>query len=137
VERVMEILKEEKGITLLSLVITIIVLIILAGITINSLTGSHVLQKGREATSQTVIDQEEDILVQAMVMAHKSLISGDDVDYSNNKVNLDDVIKESGKLGVEIQEVSGSEQGDTVKVTVADTSRVYKLDLVELTAEKE
>ena len=47
-------MKEAKGITLISLAITIIVLLILAGITIGTLTGENgIIQKAKEAALET------------------------------------------------------------------------------------
>ena len=47
-------LKESKGITLIALVITIIVLLILAGVTIATLTGDNgILKKAGDAKTQT------------------------------------------------------------------------------------
>ena len=49
--------KENEGITLIALVITIIVLLILAGITIATLTGNNgILTKTNEAKEQTEIE---------------------------------------------------------------------------------
>ena len=54
-------LKEEKGITLIALVITIIVLLILAGVTIASLSGQNgILGKASKAKEQTEIGNEKD-----------------------------------------------------------------------------
>ena len=53
----------EKGITLVTLVITIIVLLILAGITIATLTGENgILTKTIQAQNNTVLSQEEEII---------------------------------------------------------------------------
>ncbi|MCI8617894.1 MAG: hypothetical protein HFJ60_06635 [Clostridia bacterium] len=49
--------KNNKGITLVALVITIIILLILAGITINSLTGSGLFKKAELAKEETLIAQ--------------------------------------------------------------------------------
>ena len=52
--------KNEIGITLIALVITIIVLLILAGVSIAMLTGENgVLTKATEAKDQTEIAQEK------------------------------------------------------------------------------
>ena len=45
--------KENKGITLVALVITIIILLILAGITISSLTNTGLFAKAKEARDKT------------------------------------------------------------------------------------
>ena len=58
--------KENKGITLIALVITILILLILAGITIASLTGENgLINRAANAKEQTEIAQEKEILQQA------------------------------------------------------------------------
>ena len=53
-------LKNEKGITLIALIITIIVLLILAGITIGMLTSNNgVLKQGTNARSDNIKGQEK------------------------------------------------------------------------------
>ena len=48
-------LKKERGITLIALVITIIVLLILAGVTIASITGENgILSKATQASQKTI-----------------------------------------------------------------------------------
>ena len=54
--------KENKGITLIALVITIIILIILAGISINLILGQNgVIGKAKKAKNDTEIAQEKEI----------------------------------------------------------------------------
>ena len=54
-------IKKEKGITLIALVITIIVLLILAGITIASLSGENgILTRAQEARNKTIEAQEQE-----------------------------------------------------------------------------
>ena len=53
--------KEHKGITLIALVVSIIVLLILAGISINMLTGQNgILNRTREAKEKTLFSQQEE-----------------------------------------------------------------------------
>ena len=52
--------KQNKGITLIALVITIIILLILAGISIASLTGSGLFEKAGEAKNKSVEAQEQE-----------------------------------------------------------------------------
>ncbi|MCI8617565.1 MAG: hypothetical protein HFJ60_04900, partial [Clostridia bacterium] len=52
--------KKNTGITLVALVITIIILLILAGITINSLTNSGLLGKAQESTRISEIKEIEE-----------------------------------------------------------------------------
>ena len=59
-------MKEQKGITLVALVITIIILLILAGISIASLTGSGLFDKARQAenASKNAQNVENETLTQ-------------------------------------------------------------------------
>lgn len=55
--------KRNKGITLIALVITIIVLLILAGVTIATLTGDNgILTKANKAKETTEIEEEKEII---------------------------------------------------------------------------
>ena len=56
-----ETLKRNKGITLIALVVTIIVLLILAGISIVMLTGQNgILNRANEAKEKTGVEQKEE-----------------------------------------------------------------------------
>ncbi len=50
----------KQGITLIALVITIIILLILAGITISALTNQGLLKNAKEATNRTANAQKEE-----------------------------------------------------------------------------
>ena len=69
--------KKNNGITLIALVITIIVLLILAGVSIATLTGENgILTRANESKTQTEIGEEEEAIRLAYngVMADKSNI---------------------------------------------------------------
>lgn len=60
--------KKEKGITLIALVVTIIILLILAGVTIATLTGDNgILTKANEAKKSTEIENEKEKIVIAVI----------------------------------------------------------------------
>ena len=53
--------RKTKGITLIALIITIIILLILAGITISAFTGENVLlSRGKQASEQSNMKQAEE-----------------------------------------------------------------------------
>ena len=55
--------KQERGITLIALITTIIVLLILAGITIGAITGSNgIIGQAQNAKEETEISQEKEII---------------------------------------------------------------------------
>ena len=75
-------LKESKGITLIALVITIIVLLILAGVTIATLTGDNgILTKAGDAKTQTEQAKEDENLKIAIAGSYGT----------DGKLNLDDL----------------------------------------------
>ena len=62
--------KQENGITLLALVITIIILLILAGITISAITGDNgIIRNAGQAKEETEIANEKEIVEKATVQA--------------------------------------------------------------------
>ena len=83
--------RKEKGITLIALVITIIVLLILAGVVIATLTGDNgILTKAR--TAQATNDEEkakEQIKIAVMGSYGK-----------DGELNYDDLTKNLGQIGI-------------------------------------
>lgn len=60
-------LKEQKGITLVALVITIIVLLILAGVTIAALSGPNgILSNASQATEDTAVSEAKEAVTTAI-----------------------------------------------------------------------
>ena len=76
--------QKNNGITLIALVITIIVLLILAGVTIATLTGENgILTKASEAKEQTEIAEEKE----AIGIAYNGVLADND----GNGVNATDL----------------------------------------------
>ena len=85
-------LKESKGITLIALVITIIVLLILAGVTIATLTGDNgILKKAGDAKTQTEQAKEDENLKIAIAGSYGT-------DGKLNLKDLKDNLKNQGIL---------------------------------------
>ena len=97
--------KQKKGITLIALVITIIVLLLLAGISINSLSGDNNLLK----TTRIAKEEYERVdFLEAAKIAYNGLFSTKYLTGSNP--TLDEVVTEMRKNGYKIEEntVSGT-----------------------------
>ncbi len=113
----------QKGITLLALVITIIVLLILAGITIGAITGDNgIIQNALNAKEQTEIANEREIVEEATVQAMGK----------NKRGNLvrDELQEELDNLtgeGETIVTTDTEEQGYFVKFI--DSERIYKVSI--------
>ena len=100
--------KENKGITLVALIITIIILIILSGVTINSIIGQDGLLKKAQIASQEYkkaqAKEELDIIlmeIKSKLINEKGNIFIDDVENELRK-NNDIKIKEINKEDLEI-----------------------------------
>ena len=107
------------GITLIALVITIIVLLILAGISISMITGENgILQKTTEAKTQTEIGQEKEIVALAYSSAlAKKAGNGDPTPITSEDMNT------------ELTNQGATASGNNpIKVTF-DSGRSYSIDI--------
>ena len=95
----MRIERNYRGITLIALVITIIVLLILAGISINMLAGDNsILKRASEAKEMTEVTEVEEVLR----MAYNSLITSQ---YTGGEeiASLSNAVEAAKKKGYEIE----------------------------------
>ena len=102
-------LKESKGITLIALVITIIVLLILAGVTIATLTGDNgILTKAGDAKTQTEQAKEDENLKIAIAGSYgtdgklnlkdlKDNLTNQGIDYDKNNTGFPLEVKVNGE----------------------------------------
>ncbi len=112
-------LKRKKGISLIALIITIIVLLILAGITIGALTSKNgVLNNATKSRKETITGKEID----QIELAYNAAAIGD----SENKVYKENLQRELDKIvGENKAIVSGNK---TLKVEFLDTKNYYKVN---------
>ena len=116
----MQKMKKEQGITLLVLVITIIILLILAGITINAITGDNgIIGNAGQAKEETEIANEKEIIEKATVQAMGNNKYGN-IEQSELQEQLNKETKE-GKTEV-------SDVGDEFEVYFKDSKRCYTVD---------
>ena len=120
----MKILKEKtlestNGITLIALVVTIIILLILAGISISMLSGDNsILQKATDAKKLTGIGQEKETVVLAYNSALAKKVS-----------NGDSSAVTAGDLNQELTNQGASANGNNpIKVTFTDSQRQYTIN---------
>ena len=110
--------KSTKGITLVALVITIIILLILSGITISSLTNTGLFknaQKAKEATAEAQ-QKEQDLLNQYEEELNK---------YANPNARWDGKVNKpelmTGMSAIKFTDPTNSAEGTTVDTTSNDT----------------
>ena len=111
--------RKERGITLIALVITIIVLLILAGVSIAMLTGENgILTQAEKANTNTSIAQEKEQIVLAYNGA-KTENNGGDVDAVDLNRNF----------GYNDTKANATDEGNgTISVNFTDTNRTYTID---------
>lgn len=112
--------KEIKGITLIALVITVIVLLILAAVTIGAITGNNgIIGQANDAKLQTEIAEEKEILGVATINA-----MGKDEEGNVTKINLDgELDKNPGKTNY-----SSEEKEEGIIVTFKTSQRKYLVE---------
>ena len=111
--------KKNNGITLIALVITIIVLLILAGVSIATLTGNNgILTRANQAKENTIVGTEGE---QVKIAYSSAMInrSGDNVSALELKEELDNVV------GKDKTKVSGATR---IKVHFLDTGNEYVIN---------
>ena len=106
--------KKTKGITLIALIITIVIILILAGISISSLTGSRLFEKAKLAEQKTNVAEKDE-------ENHLSLYENEIDDYLknseqvNNGQNTDKIIKKLIQPMTSNTSVNGTCSGKNVE----------------------
>ena len=110
--------KQEKGITLIALVLTIIILIIVAAVSIATLTGDNgILTKAQEARETTKKAEIEEQLRLAQLSAKIKKSGGD--------ITISDILQELESQGVDFEK---EDDGNTI---IIDGKYVYELNETE------
>ena len=116
-------MKNNKGITLIALVITIIVLLILAGVSIAMLTGDNgILTKATESTTATDLAEVLEKVNMELNAQMTNAMAGDPFDTK------DEIDKNLG-----LDEESSSLKGYTITVAVSDSTSYAKTNTVTIT----
>ena len=113
-------MKKNTGITLMVLVITIIVLLILAGVTISAITGNNgIIGNAEQAKEKTEIANEKEIVEKATIQTMGNDKYGN-IEESQLQSELD---KETGEGKTEAIDI-----GEEFEVVFIDTNRYYTVD---------
>ena len=117
-------MRTERGITLVALVITVIVLIILAGVTLDTLVGDNgIITKAQEAKQNMAnAAAEEDKLIQNLLNEIKGIEAGEgEIEVPSGTIEFGEVTWNNGQAGVTIlantagetlqYQVNGTEEG--------------------------
>ena len=111
--------KQERGITLIALITTIIVLLILAGITIGAITGSNgIIGQAQSAKEETEISQEKEIIDISTVEAMGK----------NNRGNLEEEEFQSAIDKHTNEKADVTDIGEEFEVLFEESNRYYIVD---------
>ena len=127
-EKISNMKRDSKGITLIALVITIIVLLILAGVTIATLTGDNgILTRATDASEQTKLaDEKEKIELSAVGALAKE--NGEEISQTTLEEELGKYFK-NGKYAVEPGTNEDGTEGYIITITENDPNgRTYFVD---------
>ena len=115
--------KNKNGITLIALVITIIVLLILAGVTIATLTGENgILTRASDAKEETIIAQEKEQI--ALAQSSSILENGENFTTSEFRNELKNI---AGKDKVTVTNAKDKEGENVIKIHYKDTDHYYHI----------
>ena len=118
--KTMEKMKEKKAITLIALVVTIAVILILAGITVGMVTSDNgVLKETKNAKTLAEIDNEKSIVERAKMLTMMRSKNGS-ITYDVFEPALKE---EAGKMPTEVSDAMG-----TIEVLFTDSNRYYEID---------
>ena len=120
--------KMNKGMTLVALIVTIIVLLILAGITLNLVQGQNgVLTRAEDAVGRHYIGEETEKIEIAYKTAEiDERIAGRNFSFTEKREILKNEIKEPSN--VEVNPYAGNEGSSKAAVVFPDTGDVYVID---------
>ena len=118
--KTMEKMKEKKAITLIALVVTIAVILILAGITVGMVTSDNgVLKETKNAKTLAEIDNEKSIVERAKMLTMMRSKNGS-ITYDVFEPALKE---EAGKMPTEVSDAVG-----TIEVLFTNSNRYYEID---------
>ena len=118
--KTMEKMKEKKAITLIALIVTIAVILILAGITVGMVTSDNgVLKETKNAKTLAEIDNEKSIVERAKMLTMMRSKNGS-ITYEVFEPALKE---EAGKIPTEVSDAMG-----TIEVLFTDSNRYYEID---------
>ena len=118
--KTMEKMKEKKAITLIALIVTIAVILILAGITVGMVTSDNgVLKETKNAKTLAEIDNEKSIVERAKMLTMMRSKNGS-ITYDVFEPALKE---EAGKMPTEVSDAMG-----TIEVLFTDSNRYYEID---------
>ena len=111
-----DLLKREKGITIIALIITIVVLLILAGVTIANISGND------SVPNQAAIQRDK-----AAIAKEQQILENAAISITNNK-NVGKITENSLRNELSSYNVDIVKSGGLYRITFKDSNNLYKMD---------
>ena len=132
-------LKEEKGITLVALIITIIVLIILAVVTVTQMFNEGLVEKTSNASEQYKSSEDRESIMIAINQALLETISGTEISagvdfsYEDMPEKIEEALRKSGFT---VEKDTAETEGDNIFYNITRGNRpTFKLRINKVTGE--
>ena len=120
--------RQANGITLIALVVTIVVLLILAGVSISMLGGENgIITQAQNAKEETDIADEKE-KVQLAVTSAKGETNWGEITEENLRTELDKIVGDTGKNDEDKKTEITSNLDGTLNVLFKETGRNYNID---------
>ena len=123
-------MRSQKGITLIAFVITIIVLLILAGVSIAMLTGQNgILNRATDAKEDTAVAEAVERINMELNAAYALILSGDITGTTFSEQDIEEV-----QANLPEGYVAGTKDTNTLKITPPDGITLAEGGSVKITA---
>ena len=131
-------MKKENGITLIALVITIIVLLILAGVSIAMLTGDNgILNKATDASRETLAAEAEEAIKLAVNVVIADKLDPSVTDQTKKAISFANIEAANNDSNVTLTEGTTSEAGKvSITATIKDKTYDFTVDTTTGKVEK-
>lgn len=131
-------MKKENGITLIALVITIIVLLILAGVSIAMLTGDNgILNKATGASQKTLAAEAEEAIKLAVNVVIADKLDPSVTDQTKKEISFANIEAANNDSNVTLTEGTTSEAGKvSITATIKDKTYDFTVDTTTGKVEK-
>lgn len=131
-------MKKENGITLIALVITIIVLLILAGVSIAMLTGDNgILNKATDASQKTLAAEAEEAIKLAVNVVIADKLDPSVTDQTKKAISFANIEAANNDSNVTLTEGTTSEAGKvSITATIKDKTYDFTVDTTTGKVEK-
>ena len=115
-------MKKSKGITLIALVITIIILLILAGVTLNIVFNGGIIEKSQTAVNTYSEEQAKEKLILDITEFKMGKITGEYSDFENyiNEIKKGTLTEKDGKYKIKIYGYEFNVDAKTLEIEVGD-----------------